>query len=64
MVHMTAVSYDPACAEYAARAIALGTEIAEPGAVLRARCFAAMSSVQVQGHGWEECESAWRAAMG
>jgi DNA-binding CsgD family transcriptional regulator len=63
MVHMTAVSYDPACAEYAARAIALGTEIAEPGAVLRARCFAAISSVQVEGHGWEECEEAWWAAM-
>jgi DNA-binding CsgD family transcriptional regulator len=63
MVHMTAVSYDPACAEYAARAIALGTEIAEPGAVLRARCFAAIASVQVEGHGWEECEEAWWAAM-
>jgi DNA-binding CsgD family transcriptional regulator/tetratricopeptide (TPR) repeat protein len=63
MVHMTAVSYDPACAEYAERAIALGTELAEPGAVLRARCFAAISSVQVEGHGWEDCEGAWWAAM-
>jgi DNA-binding CsgD family transcriptional regulator/tetratricopeptide (TPR) repeat protein len=63
MVHMTAVSYDPACAEYAARAIALGTKIAEPGAVLRARCFAAIASVQVDGRGWEECEEAWWAAM-
>jgi DNA-binding CsgD family transcriptional regulator/tetratricopeptide (TPR) repeat protein len=63
MVHMTAVSYDPACAEYAARAIALGTELGDPGVVMRARCFAALASVLGGGSGWEECEESWRAAM-
>jgi DNA-binding CsgD family transcriptional regulator len=56
-------SYDPASAEYAARAMALGAEIGEPGVVLRARCFAALASVTQGGPGWEEMEETWRAAM-
>jgi DNA-binding CsgD family transcriptional regulator len=63
MVHMTAVSYDPTCAEYAAQAIALGNELAEPGVVMRATCFAALASIQRGGTGWDRCEPAWRAAM-
>jgi DNA-binding CsgD family transcriptional regulator len=56
-------SYDPACAEYAARAMALGAEIGEPGVVMRARCFAALASVTQGGPGWDELEKTWRAAM-
>jgi DNA-binding CsgD family transcriptional regulator len=63
MVLMTLVSYDPACAEYAVRAIELGTQIGEPGVVMRARCFAAMASLLRDGVGWDECEAPWHAAM-
>jgi DNA-binding CsgD family transcriptional regulator len=63
MVLMSLVSYDPACAGYAARAIALGTQIGEPGVVMRARCFAAIASIMRDGTGWDECETAWRAAI-
>jgi DNA-binding CsgD family transcriptional regulator/tetratricopeptide (TPR) repeat protein len=63
VVFMTAVSYDAACAQYAARAIALGTQIGEPGVVMRARCFVAMASVWAGGAGWDECETTFRAAM-
>jgi DNA-binding CsgD family transcriptional regulator len=63
MVFVTAVSFDPACADYAARAIALGTQIGEQAMVVRARCFAALASVWRGGDGWQECEAAWREAM-
>jgi DNA-binding CsgD family transcriptional regulator len=63
MVHMTAVSYDPACADYAAQAIALGTQLGDPGVVVRARCFAALASVFGGGTAWEDCETTWRAAI-
>jgi DNA-binding CsgD family transcriptional regulator len=63
MVALSVLSYDPACTEYAARAIALGTEIGEPGVVMSARCLSALSSVMQGGSGWEEIETTWRAAM-
>ncbi len=63
MVHMTAVSFDRACAQYAARAIALGTEVGDSAVVMRVRCFAALASVWGGGAGWDECEATWRAAM-
>ncbi|ORW16296.1 LuxR family transcriptional regulator [Mycobacterium palustre] len=63
MVHLTAVSYDPGCAEYAERATALGTEIGEPGVVLRARCFAELASIFGGGARWDVCEATWHAAM-
>jgi len=63
MVALSVLSYDPVCTEYAARAMALGAEIGEPGVVMSARCLAALSSVLQGGPGWEEIETTWRAAM-
>lgn len=63
MVHLTAVSYDPACARYSARAIALGTKIGDPAVVVRAQFFAALAAVLSDGASWDECEATWRAAM-
>ena len=63
MVHITGVCYDPACTQFAERAIALGTQIGDPGVVMRARCFAALASVWAGGPGWEDCEGSWHQAM-
>jgi DNA-binding CsgD family transcriptional regulator len=60
---LAADTYDPACAGYAARAIALGNELGEPAAVIRARGHAAMATVWRSDTGWEELEAAWRDAM-
>jgi DNA-binding CsgD family transcriptional regulator len=63
MVALSVLSYDPVCTEYAARTMALGAEIDDPGIVMSARCLAALSSVLQGGPGWEEIEATWRAAM-
>jgi DNA-binding CsgD family transcriptional regulator len=63
MVALTVWSYDPACAQYAARAIALGTEIGDSGVVMRARSLCTLNSVLHGGIGWEELEETWHAAM-
>jgi DNA-binding CsgD family transcriptional regulator len=62
MVGLATVTYDPEYAQYAARAIDLGTQLGEPGVVMRARCHAAHASVMQGGRGWEESETSWRAA--
>ena len=63
MTHWAAVSYDPTCAGYAARTIALGTELGDPAVVIRARGYAALASIWSGGTGWDECDAAWREAM-
>jgi len=63
MVHLTAVSYDPACSSYAQRAITLGVQLGDPAIVMRSRCFTALYSIWSEGTGWDECEDLWRAAM-
>ena len=63
LAEIAAFGYDPAAERYAARAIALGTELGEPGAVIRARCYAAVSTVLRTDSGWEELEAAWREAI-
>jgi DNA-binding CsgD family transcriptional regulator len=63
MIALTMQSYDPACTEYAARAMALGAEIGEPGVVMSGRCLSALFVVTQGGPGWEEIETTWRAAM-
>jgi DNA-binding CsgD family transcriptional regulator len=55
--------YDPAAAQYAARAITLGTQLGEPAVVLRARGCAALATVLRTGIGWDELETVWRATM-
>jgi DNA-binding CsgD family transcriptional regulator len=63
MVHLTAVSYDPACAVYAQLAITLGVELGDQGIVMRSRALAALYVVWSEGSGWGECEDTLRAAM-
>jgi DNA-binding CsgD family transcriptional regulator len=56
--------YDPAAAQYAARAITLGTQLGEPAVVLRARGCAALATVLRTDTGWDELEAVWQATMG
>jgi DNA-binding CsgD family transcriptional regulator len=63
MAHLAAVGYDPACAEYAARAITLGTQLGDRAVVLRARGYAAMTTVFRSSAGWNEFEAVWREAV-
>jgi DNA-binding CsgD family transcriptional regulator len=63
MATLAIFSYDPACAHYAARAIRLGTELGDPGVVLRASCYPPLAAVAHNDTGWEQLEAAWRDAM-
>jgi DNA-binding CsgD family transcriptional regulator len=60
---LAAHTYDPACAGYAARAVALGSELGEPAVVIRARGAAAVATVCRSDTGWDELEAVWRDAM-
>jgi DNA-binding CsgD family transcriptional regulator len=64
LASLAAFSGNCAAAEYAARAIALGTQLGEPAVVIRARGYAALGAVLLTDTGWEELEAAWRDAMG
>ena len=57
------MSFDPACADYADRAIALGTQLGDDAVVIRARSYAALATVLGTDTGWDELEAAWREAM-
>ncbi|MDT5017856.1 MAG: hypothetical protein QOD39_4016 [Mycobacterium sp.] len=63
LAQLTAFSYDPAAAQYAARAITLGTQLGEEAVVIRARGYAALATVLRTDTGWDELEATWRAAM-
>ena len=63
MATYSALSYDPACADYAARAITLGTQLDQPAVVMRAGFYAALSTVLRTDIGWDKLEAAWREAM-
>ena len=57
--------FDPAAADYAARAIALGAQLGDDAVVvILARGFAALARVLRTDTGWDELEAAWRDAMG
>jgi DNA-binding CsgD family transcriptional regulator len=60
LAQLAAVGYDPACADYAARAIKLGRQLDDPAMVVRGRCSAAVARVLTTDTGWEELEAAWR----
>ncbi len=60
----TALRYDPAAAQYAARAITLGTQLGEEAVVIQARGYAALATVVRTDTGWDELEATWRAAIG
>jgi DNA-binding CsgD family transcriptional regulator len=63
MAHICALSLDPACADYAARAHALGRELHDAGVDIRARGYTALTGVFSRGTGWGELESVWREAL-
>jgi DNA-binding CsgD family transcriptional regulator/tetratricopeptide (TPR) repeat protein len=63
LAQLAAFSYDPAAAQYAARAITIGTQLGEKAVVIRARGYAALATVLRTDTGWDELEATWRAAM-
>jgi DNA-binding CsgD family transcriptional regulator len=63
MARLAAFGYDPACVDYAERAITLGIQLGDPAVVVGARCYAAMATVARSDTGWDELEDAWRDAM-
>jgi DNA-binding CsgD family transcriptional regulator len=63
MAFLSMMRYDPACADYAARAIVLGNQFGDPAVVIRARCYISMAAVQRSDSGWDEFEAVWREAM-
>jgi DNA-binding CsgD family transcriptional regulator len=63
MAELSMMDDDPACAEYAARAITLGNQLGLPAVVIKANYYAALFRLLRTGAGWEELEAAWREAM-
>ncbi|HTI76435.1 MAG TPA: AAA family ATPase [Mycobacterium sp.] len=63
MAGLAAFNFDPACGDYAARAITLGTELGDRAVVVRARFFALLDIVLRSDTGWDELEAAWRDSM-
>lgn len=62
MAHIAALALDPACARYAARAKALGIQFRDPAVVIRARGYAALTTVFCSDTGWDEFEAVWQEA--
>ena len=63
MAELGVFGFDPAAADYAARAITVGTQLGDDAVVIRARGFAAFARVLRTDTGWDELEAAWRQAM-
>jgi DNA-binding CsgD family transcriptional regulator/tetratricopeptide (TPR) repeat protein len=65
MAHNAAVrSYDAAAAaEYAQRALELGTQLGDQAVVIRARGYQAIARIYRAGVGWEDLEAIWQDAM-
>jgi DNA-binding CsgD family transcriptional regulator len=63
LAELAAFGFDPAAPDYAAKAIALGTELGEQAVVIRARSYAALAQIMGTDDGWDELEAAWRDAM-
>lgn len=63
MAALAAFDFDPACGDYAARAIDLGTQFGDPAVVLRARFFGLLATVLRSDSGWNQLEAAWRDCM-
>jgi DNA-binding CsgD family transcriptional regulator len=63
MAMLAAFDFDPACGDYADRAISLGTQFGDRGVVVRARFFAALATVLSSDTGWDQLEAAWRDSM-
>ncbi len=63
VAEMASLGYDPQSAEYAERAITMGTQLGDPAVVLRARGSSALTRVMHCDAGWDELEAPWRDAM-
>jgi len=63
LAELAAYGYDPACVDYAVRAVTLGTQLGDPAVVVRARSHAATGTVLRSDTGWDDFEAAWRDAM-
>jgi DNA-binding CsgD family transcriptional regulator/tetratricopeptide (TPR) repeat protein len=63
MAHISALTLDPACADYAARAHALARELRDAAVDIRARGYTALTVVFSTGTGWDELEAVWREAL-
>jgi DNA-binding CsgD family transcriptional regulator len=63
MADIGVFGFDPSGSDYAARAIAVGTQLGDDAVVIRARGFAALARVLRTDIGWDELEAAWRDAM-
>jgi DNA-binding NarL/FixJ family response regulator len=63
MAHISALELDPACADYATRAHALGRELQDPAVDIRARGYTALTEVFSRGTGWDELEAVWHEAL-
>ena len=56
-------NFDPACPDYAARAISVGTQLGDASVVARARGYMALANAVRTDTGWDELEAVWRNAM-
>ena len=63
MAHIGALALDPVCARYAASALTLGAELADPAVMIRARGYAALTVVFSSDTGWDELEAVWHEAL-
>jgi DNA-binding CsgD family transcriptional regulator len=63
MAHISALTLDPVCADYAARAHALAGELHDPAVDIRARGYTALATVFSSGTGWDELAAVWREAL-
>ncbi|WP_156689429.1 helix-turn-helix transcriptional regulator [Mycobacterium sp. Marseille-P9652] len=63
MAGLAAFGFDPACADYAERAIALGTQLGDRAVVVRARFYALLAPVLADDTGWDDLEAAWHDSM-
>ncbi len=64
MAELSWLAYDPACTDYAARAITLGNQLDLPGVAIKAGFYAALLVLVRTGVGWDGVEAAWHEAMG
>ena len=63
MAEFSVLSFEPAAADYAARAITVGIQLGDDAVVVRARGSAALARILRTDTGWDELEAAWRQAM-
>lgn len=63
LVEQSVWGFDPAAADYTARALAVGAQLGDELIVAQAHGFAALARVLRTDSGWDDLEAAWREAM-